>query len=115
MTSFKEKYSLEARKAEITRILTKYPDKIPVIVEKNKKSHVTDIDRHKYLIPSDVTVGQFIFVIRKRLKLKPEEAIFIFINNTIPPTCSLLSMVYAQHKEEDGFLYVTYSGENTFG
>lgn len=26
-----------------------------------------------------------------------------------------MSAVYEEKKEEDGFLYVTYSGENTFG
>lgn len=28
---------------------------------------------------------------------------------------ALMSAVYEDKKEEDGFLYVTYSGENTFG
>jgi GABA(A) receptor-associated protein len=27
----------------------------------------------------------------------------------------LMSAIYDEHKDEDGFLYVTYSGENTFG
>jgi hypothetical protein len=31
-------------------------------------------------------VGQFVYVIRKRIKLSPEKAIFIFINNILPPT-----------------------------
>jgi len=26
-----------------------------------------------------------------------------------------MSTIYDENKEEDGFLYVTYSGENTFG
>jgi GABA(A) receptor-associated protein len=26
-----------------------------------------------------------------------------------------MSSIYEEHKEEDGFLYFTYSGENTFG
>lgn len=26
-----------------------------------------------------------------------------------------MSGVYDDHKDEDGFLYITYSGENTFG
>jgi len=26
-----------------------------------------------------------------------------------------MSSIYEDHKDEDGFLYVTYSGENTFG
>ena len=28
---------------------------------------------------------------------------------------TLPSQVYKRHKDEDGFLYITYSGENTFG
>lgn len=30
-------------------------------------------------------------------------------------TASLMSAIYEEHKDEDGFLYMTYSGENTFG
>ncbi|WPK23846.1 hypothetical protein PUMCH_001096 [Australozyma saopauloensis] len=26
-----------------------------------------------------------------------------------------MSTIYEEHKDEDGFLYVLYSGENTFG
>ena len=54
-------------------------------------------------------------MVRKRIKLSPEKAIFIFINNILPPTAALLSSVYEEQKDEDGFLYVQYSGENTFG
>lgn len=28
---------------------------------------------------------------------------------------AMMSNVYDDHKDEDGFLYITYSGENTFG
>lgn len=40
----------------------------------------------RYLVPSDLTVGQFVYVIRKRIKLSPEKAIFIFVRNVLPPT-----------------------------
>ena len=26
-----------------------------------------------------------------------------------------MSSIYEDHRDEDGFLYITYSGENTFG
>nr|ACR37481.1 unknown [Zea mays] len=28
---------------------------------------------------------------------------------------ALMSAIYEENKDEDGFLYMTYSGENTFG
>lgn len=113
--SFKEEHPLEKRKAEAGRIKDKYPDRIPVIVEKADKSDISDIDKKKYLVPSDLTVGQFVYVIRKRIKLSPEKAIFIFVKNILPPTAALMSSIYEDHRDEDGFLYITYSGENTFG
>lgn len=105
----------ERRQAEAARIREKYPDRIPVIVERAEKSDVPDIDKKKYLVPADLTVGQFVYVVRKRIKLSPEKAIFIFVKNILPPTAAMMSAIYEENKDEDGFLYMTYSGENTFG
>lgn len=38
------------------------------------------------MVPSDFTVGQFVYMIRKKIKLTEEKAIFIFVNNVLPPT-----------------------------
>lgn len=109
-----------------------------MICEKVEKSDIATIDKKKYLVPADLTVGQFVYVIRKRIKLSPEKAIFIFVDEVLPPTAALMSSIYEEHKDEDGFLYITYvacsvilfrvnpiwtvltygnsySGENTFG
>ncbi|KAL4592472.1 hypothetical protein LXL04_005468 [Taraxacum kok-saghyz] len=83
---FKQEHDLEKRKAEAARIREKYPDRIPVIVEKGERSDVPNIDKKKYLVPADLTVGQFVYVIRKRIKLSAEKAIFIFVDNALPPT-----------------------------
>lgn len=108
-------------------------------------------------MPADLTVGQFVYVIRKRIRVTPEQAIFMFVRNVLPPTgalswvlgvpsrgagacawdvcgapvgaalskphapthppraAALMADVYADHRDEDGFLYIAYSGENTFG
>ncbi|XP_073132967.1 autophagy-related protein 8f-like [Henckelia pumila] len=113
--SFREEHDLAKRRAEAARIREKYPDRIPVIVEKAENSAIPIIDKKKYLVPADLTVGQFVYVIRKRIKLSAEKAIFIFMDNVLPPTGALMSTVYEEKQDEDGFLYVTYSGENTFG
>ena len=39
--------TVERRKSESTRIREKYPDRIPVIVEKVEKSDIPDIDKKK--------------------------------------------------------------------
>ena len=46
----------------------------------------------------DLTVGQFVYVIRKRIKLAPEKAIFIFVDEVLPPTAQLMSAIYEEHK-----------------
>ena len=121
---FKQQFTYEDRQREGTRITTRYPDRVPIIVERKESSYnkisgdkVPDIDKHKFLVPRDLTVGQFIYVIRKRIKLGPEQALFLFIgqSNTIPPTNMLLGTIYNNHMDPDLFLYIYYCGENTFG
>ena len=113
--SFKDIHDFDSRKSESMRIKNKYPNRIPVIVEKAKDSDIGDIDKNKFLVPNDLTVGQFMYVIRKRIKLTSEKSIFIFSNNTLPPTGSILAQIYENNKDDDGFLYLVYAGENTFG
>jgi GABA(A) receptor-associated protein len=48
----------------------------------------------RYLVPADLTVGQFVYVVRKRIKLSPEKAIFIFVKNILPPTGEITFNVY---------------------
>merc|ERR1711861_16432 len=87
-----------------------------VICEKAEGSDIPEIDRKKYLVPQELTVGQFVYLVRKRLRLPPEKAIFIFVNGVLPSTgAALMSQMYKDYKDPDGFLYVTYSGENVFG
>jgi len=115
MSDFKKKYSFDARLAESTKIIEKYSERIPIIVAKDKRSNLENIDKNKFLAPEDLTVAQFISVIRKRIKLSEHEAMYIFINNTLPTTSSSLGTIYQQSKDDDGFLYITYCAENVFG
>ena len=116
-TSFKSEHSFSKRLVESKRIMSKYNDRIPIICEKAKNAgkNCPLIDKKKYLVPNDLTVAQFIYVIRKRLKLDSEKAMFIFINGQLPTNSHLICDLYEKNKDQDGFLYVTYALENTFG
>jgi len=88
-----------------------------------------------FKVPEDITMGAFSFEIRKHMpELDSTKAIYLFINNTLPSQSmftttaicyyweisllflgTLMSDIYSRYKEEDGFVYVTFSGENAFG
>lgn len=114
---FKHEFKFEDRLEEARRVLTKYPDRIPIICERSLRAgpDCPIIDKRKYLVPRDLTIGQFLYVIRKRLHLPSEKAIFLFVGNTIPSTTCLIDQVYHTHKDADNYLYITYSQENVFG
>ena len=113
---FRELYSLEKRKSEFKNINMKYPDRIPVIVERASHHNlIPQIDKKKYLISHDLTMYQVLYTIRRRLRLSETQAIFVFINNKLPPMANTLGQIYKDNKDVDGFLYITYNGEDTFG
>uniref|UniRef100_A0A8C3QQQ1 GBRAP protein n=1 Tax=Cyanoderma ruficeps TaxID=181631 RepID=A0A8C3QQQ1_9PASS len=52
---YKEEHPFEKRRCEGEKIRKKYPDRVPVIVEKAPKARIGDLDKKKYLVPSDLT------------------------------------------------------------
>ena len=117
MEYYKNTKSFENRRGESRKIMEKYPDRVAIIVEKlNNKTTLPDLDKSKYLVPHDITSAQFIFIIRKRLKLNSIEAIYISTDDyKIIGGQKLISQIYQTYKDDDGFLYLKYTQENTFG
>ena len=114
--TFKKKNTFQNRITESYQIMLKHPDKRPIICEKYQaQKNLPEIDKNKYLVPYNFTVGQFMHTIRERIKLKPEEALFLFINGHIVTCSSTIGDVYTNLKDADGFLYIQYAKENTFG
>uniref|UniRef100_A0A2P2JUJ4 Autophagy-related protein n=1 Tax=Rhizophora mucronata TaxID=61149 RepID=A0A2P2JUJ4_RHIMU len=113
--SFKDEFTFGQRLRESRDIIAKYPDRVPVIVEKYWRTDLPEMEKKKYLVPRDMSIGQFIHVLSSRLQLAPGKALFVFVQNTLPQTATLLNSVYESYKDEDGFLYMCYSSEKTFG
>ena len=115
--SFKKRHTFEQRKAESTKIIQKYDERIPIIVYKDPKcTNLKEINKNKFLAPDDLTLGQFLVVIRKRIELTDAEALFVFVNeSTLAPTSETIGSLYNKYKDEDGFLYMLYCSENVFG
>jgi len=112
---YKELNKLEDRINESTNILNKYNDKIPIILQKFKSKNINDIEKKKYLLPNDLSVSQFLFIIRKKIDLSPEQSIYLFCNNILLSSNSKIGIIYDIYKDDDKFLYLFYDSENTFG
>lgn len=114
---YKDQHTFEQRKQEAERVLNKYPDRIPVICERAPFAKVDCpfIDKTKYLVPRELSVGQFMYVIRKRLKLESHKSLFLYAGTMIPANIMRMDALHSLQQENDNFLYLCYSLENTFG
>lgn len=111
-----EKNTFEQRKIESDKIRAKYPNRVPCMVERSSSAkNLPVIDKKKFLVPNHMTFGQFVHVIRRRIKLNPEQAIFLYVDNILPPATKTMELIDVEHKNEDGFVYCTYAKETSFG
>lgn len=114
--NFMGEKSLQERSAISKNTMRKYPDYVPVIVGRANLTHTPPIDKFKFLAPKCITLGAFICEIRRHIKINETEALFFFLpNNTLISPCSLMDSLHEKYKSDDGFLYMQYSCENTFG
>mmetsp|Transcript_27556 Transcript_27556/g.27238 ORF Transcript_27556/g.27238 Transcript_27556/m.27238 type:complete len:117 (+) Transcript_27556:34-384(+) len=116
MFRYKEEKTLIERKSETRIIQTKWPEKLPIILEKDPRCTLEALPKIKFLCSNDYTVQQFTASIRKKLNLDPSAGIFIFIGGKELLTGeALMSEVYQAKKDEDGFLYMLYSQHEVLG
>lgn len=115
-SKFRDSFSFKNRIIESSKVLQQYPNCVPVICENFLDNNDNlKIDKNKYLVPNNFTIGNFLLVIKKRFKINKYEALFIMIDNKIPPLTLSFKELYYSHKDTDGFLYMTFTKENVFG
>jgi len=114
MSTTKGNITETLKSGELDEISRVYPRRIPVVVECSEDCKFK-LDKDRFLVPRDMTFGQFFFIIRKRMKIPPHEAIFCMIQDELPSTNELFSALSHRYKEKDGVLHITLSTEDTFG
>ena len=120
-SDFKAQTSLEERKQQFQDIHENYPDKIPVVCQKSKRSKIKPLEKTKYLIDCDFPVSNFEALIRGRLEMTNIDGLFFFVNKDNKKLISLrisdqpMSEIYNEFKDEDGFLYIFFDKEQIWG
>jgi len=116
MGNYRKNVPFDERKLKASIILKQHSDRIPVVVECSEQlQSMHPLKKNKFIVPFELTLAQFIFVIRKHMKLDPSYAIFVFINNKLHPSTAIMGDLYAGQKNEDGFMYLDVFQESTFG
>lgn len=117
LASFMRVNPLDKRKQIASKILDNYPDRVPIILGRGELRSTPEISRNKFLAPSDLMFTKFILEVRRHIpSLDSTTGLFFFLrNNTIVPFSLTMGEIYYRYKSSDGFLYITYTVENTFG
>lgn len=111
---FKQQYNVDERKEKCNKLKLRKKGHIPIVCESESIGFSL-----KYLVQPTMTSGQFFYQVRKRLKFRPEYALFFRIvegesDIFITPN-RLMSELYLEYKESDGFMYMLVCKEKTFG
>jgi GABA(A) receptor-associated protein len=133
--TFSEMTTLQYRQSVYSSLKESHPDKIPVIVERARKSILTDFKPRKMLVPENMSTSLFIFQLKKSL-LYPQQssssdkasstplaAIFITSPGPYGNGCAMMvacartmrDFYNVNKNHHDGFLYLTCQEENVFG
>ena len=117
---FKARYSLTERKDKAKSRIEKYKSKglncVPVVIENADGATIGEVLRCNYMADRELTMARLMWQIRKTIKLGEAESIYFMIANThIPNSKDKIGVIYDKYKDEDGFLYISFAGENTFG
>jgi len=101
---------------KVQRLLNNNPNKIPVIIhKKGDKSNIM-----KFMLPTEVTILDFLYVLRKRIKLESTSSIYLSVKTPqnehimVSPDMNMQN-IYEQYKNKKLLLEMIYCEENTFG
>ena len=109
--------SLESRTRQTIAMCKRYPDKVPIMLSSDRNSSNQSCVSKKLMIPRSATCAQFIVMIRERVQIQSTHALFFV---TVPKhhlICgsTTIGEVYDKEKTDDGFLYIVYALEHSFG
>ncbi len=125
LTNWFESKPFHVRCRESHNIKKKYENRFPIVVGTSKNA--PSISDFKYLAPHDMTIGMFLHTLRNKMTINKDQAIFLFIvkykgesmieveEHLLAPSTKMIGEVFNDYASDDGFLYMQYQIENTFG
>ncbi len=106
-------------KNKIEEMIKKHPNRVPIIISSNSfKEH----GQHRFIVPNNITIAEFMKILRNKVSLRPEEAIYVFVKDItiskegiLVPSSSTVESIYNQYKDKNLVLNLIYEKEEIFG
>jgi len=123
---FAQKHSFVQRRKQSTAVLKKYGDRVPIVIQPQPGClNAPWLDGSKFLVPKTQTIASLLCHIREKMALKSEIGLFFLVGTSANSAtkeqyaliggCDMVGLLYTQYAKDDGFCYVYYSEESTFG
>ena len=110
---------LSRRIAESGRMVAKFPDRIPIIVTSKDKKLSNLLSKNKFLCPKYISASMLLINIRKYINIDSTKALFMFCDKKLICGTEIMISVYEKYiskkNDNDKYLYIEISSENTFG
>jgi len=97
----------------MTSVRERHPHRVPIVLTEGSRG--MKLSSHKYLVPKEHIMGDFIKSVRKQCKLNPTEGLFFMINKTMVPINTKIGQLDSEYKFGDNMLHITVIKESVFG
>ena len=125
---YSQQHSLQKRIEHSTFISAKFPERVPLIVQPKPHSSSTWLKNSKILAPKTSTIGALLCHVRETIPLDAQCGLYYMVDTSkkeISPFLNqqyqiiggndLVGHLYTQFVKPDGFCYIYYAAESTFG
>lgn len=97
------------------RIIEKYTNRYPILLWTLGSNII--IKKRKFIVPGNITIGQFLYVLRKQLiDFNSSEGLFLIVEGVdiMLPSNQIIEKVWKEYNV-NGFIRLALTKENTFG
>ena len=113
---YKKLEDKESRKKHSQNLIAQFPDKLPIILEKDPSCKLTELQKTKFLLEKKSTVQQLMQMIKRKTSLQEEDALFLQVRAKFSIMGEkTIQEIYDEYKDQDGFLYIIYTTELIYG